>query len=110
MRFPAHVCPQYGSDRAPGATNCDVYESPGARRADYDARCSFDPSRRTHVIAELPTPRASSPRHPDVTEDSPDAPPMGMAMRAFWALVTATSFVLLYLTVLCALPRSPAGY
>lgn len=35
---------------------------------------------------------------------------MTVGQRAFWALVTTLSGVLLYLTVVCALPRGPIGY
>ena len=35
---------------------------------------------------------------------------MSMGMRIYWALVSALSAVSLYLAVVCALPRGPAGY
>jgi hypothetical protein len=35
---------------------------------------------------------------------------MSMGLRAFWATVSAASAVLLYLAIVCALPRGPVGY
>lgn len=35
---------------------------------------------------------------------------MTVGQRAFWALVTTLSGVLLYLTVVCVLPRGPIAY
>ena len=35
---------------------------------------------------------------------------MSLRHRAFWMIVGAASTVLLYLTVICALPRGAAGY
>lgn len=35
---------------------------------------------------------------------------MSLGQRAFWTLVSTFSAVLLYLTVVCALPRGPIGY
>ena len=35
---------------------------------------------------------------------------MSLGQRAFWTAVSAFSVVLLYLTVICALPRGPVGY
>ena len=35
---------------------------------------------------------------------------LSLRHRAFWTLVGAASTVLLYLTIVCALPRGPVGY
>jgi hypothetical protein len=35
---------------------------------------------------------------------------MSLGLRAFWAVVTTLSGVLLYLAIVCALPRGPIGY
>jgi hypothetical protein len=35
---------------------------------------------------------------------------MSPGQRAFWTVVSAFSAVLLYLTVLCSLPRGAVGY
>ena len=35
---------------------------------------------------------------------------MSLRHRAFWTLVGAVSTVLLYLAIVCALPRGPVGY
>jgi hypothetical protein len=35
---------------------------------------------------------------------------LSLRRRAFWTLVGAASTVLLYLTIVCALPRGPLGY
>lgn len=35
---------------------------------------------------------------------------MSLRRRAFWTVVGAASTLLLYLTIICALPRGPAGY
>ena len=35
---------------------------------------------------------------------------MSLRHRAFWTVVGAASTVLLYLAIVCALPRGPVGY
>lgn len=42
--------------------------------------------------------------------DRDDDGRMSLGQRAFWTAVSAVSAVLLYLCVVCALPRGPVGY
>ena len=35
---------------------------------------------------------------------------MTLGQRAFWTLVSASSAIMLYLCIVCAMPRGPAGY
>ena len=50
-------------------------------------------------------------RHDPTTDDEFERDErMTVGQRAFWAFVTTLSGVLLYLTVVCALPRGPIGY
>jgi hypothetical protein len=42
--------------------------------------------------------------------DRDDDDRMSLGQRAFWTAVSAVSVMLLYLAVVCALPRGPVGY
>lgn len=61
------------------------------------------------MILETTTPAGA--RHDRTTGDEFERDErMTVGQRAFWAFVTTLSAVLLYLTVVCALPRGPIGY